>query len=160
MDKLYRSSNTNMIQLVNRLSLLACVIALSGFIALCGCGGGDGPELADAGGVVTYHGKPIEGANVVFIPDSGPAAYGTTNAEGRFVWTTREDRGAAVGPGKVAITAVPAYQFKSEAELTSATIKKMGQSLIPTKYGRAETSGLTVTVESGEENDFTLALKD
>ncbi len=129
-------------------------------LLLVGCGSSDGPELADAGGVVTYNGKPIGGANVIFIPDNGPAAYGTTGDDGRFQWNTREDKGAAVGSGKVVITAVPAYQFKSEEELTSAMVKKMGKSLIPTKYGREETSGLTATVESGEKNEFTFSLKD
>lgn len=128
--------------------------------ALPGCGGGDGPELADAGGTVKYKGKPVPGATVVFMPDSGPAAYGTTGTDGRFTWTTRELTGAMVGPGKVAITAVPAYEFKSEQELTSAIVKKMGSSLIPVKYGRSETSGLSVSVKSGEKNDFTFELKD
>jgi len=133
-----------------------------GLLAIClsGCGRGDGPELAEVVGVVTYKGKPVAGATVVFIPTSGPTAHGTTDADGRFAWMTRDENGAVVGDGRVAITALPAYQFKSEEELTAAEFNKIGRSLIPVKYGRPETSGLTVSVKSREKNEFKFNLTE
>lgn len=127
-----------------------------------GCGRSDAPELAEAGGTVTYNGKPLEGANVVFIPDAGgPAAYGTTGPDGTFTWMTRGEPGAMVGPGKVAITAFEELaEPKEEEDLTAEDLKKMSQSRIPEKYGRVETSGLTATVTGDGENKFTFELTD
>lgn len=48
----------------------------------------------------------------------------------------------------------------SEEEMTSKVIQKMGRKLIPIKYGRAETSGHSVTVNGDGNNDFQLDLKD
>ncbi|HUP79694.1 MAG TPA: hypothetical protein VM260_14170 [Pirellula sp.] len=127
-------------------------------ILLTGCGSGD--KLAKAGGVVTYRGKPIAGANVIFIPEAGAPAIASTDEGGAFSWTTQGSPGALIGAGKVAITATEKYEFKSEEQMTSKDIQKMGRSIIPVKYGRAETSGLAVTVNADGNNNFQLELKD
>ena len=137
---------------------LAVVLAAG----VAGCGRSDAPELAPAGGKVTYNGEPLEGANVVYTPDAGgPAAYGVTGADGEFTLTTRGEPGAMVGSGKVVISAYQQLdEPKEEHELTAADLEKMSQSRIPEKYGRPETSGLTATVEADQENRFTFELAD
>ena len=136
-------------------------VAVLGTLA-AGCGRSDAPELAPAGGTVTYKGQPLGGANVVFIPDAGgPAAHGTTGPDGQFTWMTRGESGAMVGSGKVAITAFQELdEPKEEHELTAADLEKMSQSRIPQKYGRAETSGLTAVINADEENTFKFDLTD
>jgi hypothetical protein len=131
-------------------------------IAIAGCGKSDAPELAEARGTVTYKDQPLEGASVVFIPASGPAAYGTTDADGKFTWMTRGESGAMVGPGKVVITATEMLdEPKEEEDLTEADLKKMSQSRIPLRYSVAETSGLTATIEvDAEKNEFPFTLTD
>lgn len=127
-------------------------------VVLAGCSSGD--KLAKAGGTVTYRGKPIAGANVVFIPDVGSPAIASTDDFGAFSWTTQGSPGALIGSGKVAITATEKYEFKSEEQMASKDLQKMGRSLIPIKYGRAETSGLAVTVNADGNNNFQIELKD
>ena len=142
---------------------LTWIIGLSAVLAIAsgGCGGGDAPELAEAGGTVTYKGQPLEGANVVFMPASGPTAYGSTGPDGTFTWTTRGQPGAKVGPGRVAITAFEELdEPKEEEDLTAEDLQKMSQSRIPAKYGKPETSGLTATVTADEENKFEFDLTD
>ena len=130
-------------------------------LTAAGCGGDDGPQLAEAGGTVTYNGKPVQGANVVFVPESGPAAYGSTGPDGTFTWMTQGQRGAMVGPGKVAITAFEELdEPKSEEELTAADLEKMSRSRIPQRYGRPETSRLTATVTADGENNFEFELTE
>jgi hypothetical protein len=61
-----------------------------------GCGR-SGPELAPVSGRVTLSGKPLEKADVVFVPESGkPPASGRTDAEGRYVLAYK--RGVMGGP--------------------------------------------------------------
>lgn len=136
--------------------LLAC---LSG-----GCGRG-GPELATVHGVVTFQGKPLADAAVMFVPKTnGRPATGTTDSQGGFVLTTfRDGDGASVGEHGVIVTKVPPQSAASApknneagangrvdfvAQSRRATFAP--KSLIPAKYGQCETSDLSAKVVSGD----------
>lgn len=118
-----------------------------------GCGS-DGLPMAEAGGVVNYNGAPLEGATVVFQPSSGPLAVGTTDAEGRFELMTNGQPEAAVGAGKVSITAVEQLIVVEGREPTAQELANMSRPLIPEKYSNVATSGLNAEVKAGEENDL------
>jgi len=94
-----------------------------------GCGG-SGPPLVDAGGTVTYQGKPVAGASVTFVPNLSdgeritgkktPMAIGKTDEDGRFRLFTGDRRGVVVADMKVSITAFPPVDVSSvEAEFTT-----------------------------------------
>jgi len=52
---------------------------------IAGCSGStDQPDLAEVSGVVTLDGKPVPGVNILFQPESGRAAVGMTDDEGRY----------------------------------------------------------------------------
>jgi hypothetical protein len=141
-----------------RQRLVWMLTALS--VAAAGCGGSDGPKLAETVGTVTYKGKPLSGAAVVFVPTSGPAAYGSTDEKGEFSLSTTGDRGAMVGKGQIAITAYEQLaEKKTEEQLTAADLKKMNTSLIPTKYGRPETSGLEAEIKPDVKNELKFELQ-
>jgi hypothetical protein len=127
-------------------------------ITAAGCSGGDELLLADAAGTVTYNGDPLEGATVIFVPDSGLPATGVTDADGRFTWNTRGEPGAVIGAGKVAITAVEQLIVVEGREPTAQELENMSRSLIPDKYGHPMTSELTAAVKEDEKNEFTFAL--
>jgi hypothetical protein len=92
-------------------------------------------------------------AHVVFRPDSkepypGPASYGKTDAEGRFVLRTADGHdGAVVGPHKVRISA-PLKAPGAGADAPAAN-------KLPAKYS-GENTVLTFTVPEGgtKEADF------
>jgi hypothetical protein len=127
---------------------------------LAGCGGSDRPTMAETVGTVTYKSKPLPKANVVFMPASGPAAYGSTDENGVFALSTQGDPGAMVGEGTFVITAYDELpEPKPEHLLTAADLKKMNTSLIPTKYGRPETSGLKETIKPDIKNEFKFDLQ-
>lgn len=127
-------------------------------VTAVGCGD-DGPPMAEAGGIVTYNGAPLEGATVVFQPASGPLAVGTTDAEGNFELITGGEPQAAVGPGKVAITAVEQLIVVEGREPTAHELANMSRTLIPEKYGHVTTSGLTAEVKADEENELKFDLQ-
>lgn len=61
-----------------------CFVLFLG-LALVGCGSGDDtPPLGDVSGTITLDGQPLEGVIVVYKPDVGRAATGTTDAEGKY----------------------------------------------------------------------------
>src|SRR5262245_33000369 len=77
-------------------SLVLCVFT-------AGCNR-SGLNLAYVDGVVTYNGQPVEHAGVLFKPESGPFAMGTTDAEGKFTLVTANYPGALIGEHKVGIS--------------------------------------------------------
>jgi hypothetical protein len=84
-------------------------LIFSGLIlAACGCSGGS--RTVPVSGQVKLDGQALADAHVTFRPDSkelypGPASYGKTDAQGRFVLRTVDGYdGAVVGPHKVRIS--------------------------------------------------------
>lgn len=117
-------------------------------LLLVGCD--SGPKLVKAEGSLTYKGKPVSEADVVFVPDAGGApVIGRTDQEGKFVLTTDGKQGAYVGSYKVAVTAVRQKRKVDEAEavaMTSAQIAANHESAIPIKFNNTISSGLTAQV--------------
>ncbi len=141
-----------------RFSVLQASLLLLAVLT-AGCGGETGPKLAETAGVVTYKGKPLADANVTFMPASGPAAYGSTDANGAYELSTTGDKGAMVGPARVVITAFEMLdEEKPEEKLTAADLKKMNTPRIPPKFGNPETSGLTADIKPDVRNEFNFDL--
>jgi len=117
--------------------LLRClpVLPTLGFLALLpGCGEGR-PTCVPAAGQVLIDGQPLVAGQIRVIPTDARAASGKIDQQGRFTLTTFEQGdGCVPGTHAVEITAV------------QTTADRMVQ-LVPQKYGRADTSGLSVTVD-------------
>jgi hypothetical protein len=141
----------------HRLFLIVAVVFLAG------CGDG-GPRLVKAGGSVKYQGKPLAGADVVFISEEGSLpSIGRTDEQGRFELKTNGKPGAPMDEYKVAITAVRQKRQVTEAEavgMTSEQIAANHESLVPAKYNNKISSGLTATVgKDVAANDFAFELQ-
>jgi len=116
-----------------------------------------GLNLAYVDGIVTFNGQPVEHAGVIFKPDSGPFAMGTTDAEGKFRLVTANHPGALIGAHKVGIS-------KTHTTATEVAGERLPryqtQYFIPQKYASPATSELTATVSKNtSENHFTFELK-
>lgn len=153
-----------------------------GLLAPSGCGGGSSASEAvktvAVSGVVTYRGQPVEGATVTFLPGTGvtdqnaKAAFGVTDAQGRYSLTTAQANDGAV-PGNYLVTiskqmAVgrqpdPADEEKDyippEPDGSESSFKAPDPvTLLPPKFATPTTSGLTATVtdDGGQTIDFAL----
>jgi hypothetical protein len=94
-------------------------------------------------GKVTYRGKPVPGALVTLrdqVPDH--AAFGITDAQGRFKLGTNDTEG--IYPGSYQVT------------VTSPT----GKPVLPQKCGSVETSSLEFVAKVGEAQEFPIELQD
>lgn len=118
-----------------------------------GCGR---PRPVPVSGCVTLDGKPVADAGVLFCPtETGPSAAGTTDTIGRFQLATINTPGVLPGPYRVTITKqeiLGVGQFGAIGP-QSRQIKW----IVPEKYGRVETSGLSVEV-SREKREFDFPL--
>ena len=145
----------------NRFGCMLIVLGISMFFQP-GCGGpSDQPELGQVTGTITLDGKPLSGVAVVFQPDNGRPARGTTDAAGKYELTyIRETKGAKVGPNRVEIA--PSEEGEAEevddAGEESKPVTQQPKSAkpkIPSRYNVQ--SELKVDVKAGKNTfDFKL----
>lgn len=126
---------------------------------LTGCGG---VQLGTVTGQVTVNRKPVSNGTIMFHPDDGPTAVGALGSDGTYTLTTiKPDDGAVVGAHRVTIQAtsvgagslVDPRSFDEEVQLSRKGGKVLVAGkvtwLVPEKYSRLETSGLTAKVGPG-----------
>jgi hypothetical protein len=137
-----------------RLSLVTLIVVIAALLNGCGS---TNPATCAVTGTVTYQGKPVEGARVMFMPNSGRPASGQTDAQGRFTLRTYKDNdGAVVGENVVCISKmVPAPGDKTKDPMLGKMI-----SLLPQCYSTPVTSPLKVTVSAKGPNEFNFDLTD
>lgn len=134
------------------LALLSC--------SLTGCGSSrKTPDTYPVTGTVTYRGSPLPEVNVIFHPDKGRQAMGTTGPDGRFSLSTfKSGDGAVPGHHRVAVTsAATSGPMPGSPEYRQA---KPGPLPFPLRYRDPARSGLEATVGPDGENDFTFELVD
>ncbi len=105
-----------------------------------GCGDGR-PRRVPASGKVLIDGQPLGSGFVRVVPLDARAATGAIDAEGNFRLTTFDkDDGCVPGVHRVEVIA---YQTVSPTAI---------RWLVPKKYQKASTSGLTVTIDQPSDS--------
>jgi hypothetical protein len=153
-----------------RVPRLLFVLLVVGLTICAGCGRSDRSPLGRVAGTVQYNGQPVAAGTLVFeVPGARPA--NGTIADGEIVEvTTYVPRdGVPVGEARIAVFATPASGVAAPAnpaaEPGAAIVldqNYMGgavKSLIPSRYNDPATSGLTWTIQEGE-NVLDLNLSD
>jgi hypothetical protein len=123
-------------------------------LSLAGCGPRL-PQTYPVKGRVTLDGKPVAGAGVLLIPKEGRPANGVTDQDGAFVLSTfGQGDGALPGEHAVTVTLKKTVGVTVNAEGLEGDFnpeKVHEEWIVPEKYSKAKTSGLTVEVSAGME---------
>lgn len=117
------------------------------------------PAIAPVSGKILYNGQPLPYGNVVFQPSKGQPAGGAVQPDGSFRLSTfSEYDGAIVGPHKVRVSCYASQRPSAKANKGGGEAT-LGESLIPSQYGFADSSGLTadITPEGNDSLVFELA---
>jgi hypothetical protein len=125
-------------------------------MGLAGCS--DAPDIATVKGRVTRHGQPVAGLTLNFMPENGRPSWAVTDADGNYELQYSKDYdGALVGTHKVYVVFRPADP-KEEIEIRAGRLKRPAdQDEIMAKYGRWDTTPLTVEIkENGQVVDLQL----
>lgn len=124
---------------MRRLVVIA-LIAATGAVAT-GCG--RQVALVPVAGRVTLDGKPLEFGAVMVQPKAGPAAQAKITADGSFrLGTFKPDDGAIPGPATVRVIC--------RKDITPPGGERaFGPNLVPERYSRFDTSGITVDIQAG-----------
>lgn len=160
--------------MVNRFNFFAAILSC---LVLCGCsdsGSASRKPVYPTSGTVEIFGAPLAGATVAFAPLEGqPTAFGSTDADGKFVLTTYDYQdGAAAGKFKVIVTKTTSAAAKTTAEGADHEAEAVAASshdaegaatdsanLVPAQYANATDSPLNAEVKSSGENVFNFDLK-
>jgi len=142
-----------------------------GLLAVAGCGGDESgiARRYSVSGKVTYKGTPVEKGTIVFEPSDfakGKVASGTIENGPYTLSTTGDSKDRALpGDYKVVIISRVVDMSKVEANRGGGAgrqddvfkAEKKAQRLIPKKYERSDTSGLSAKVEERSlSKDFDL----
>jgi hypothetical protein len=140
----------------NVVALLVVFALVAGLALFGGCNNNGRPKRFQVSGVVIYHGKPLESAQVTFYPTGARPACGTTDANGRFTLLTfNPDDGAVLGTHVVCVT-----KYVADPEDHSDSPYKQKVQILPGQYMTPVKSPLRCTVTAEGPNDFRLELAD
>jgi hypothetical protein len=132
----------------------ACLL-LAMSMALLGCGR-TGPKNVAVTGDVTYHGKPVGEASILFISTNTRPTDGSTDAEGRFAMKAIVDgNGDSAHEQTVCVTKTVIDPTARRDEMYPAKL-----SVIPTRYGTPVQSPLKARISDSGPNEFHFELTD
>lgn len=121
------------------------LMLLVGLIIGAGCAPAPISAPADvitATGRLTYNGRPVAGAQMVFHGNSPEeSAFAVTDGQGRFRCATN-DSGIGISPGGYLVTV------------------SSPRNDLPQSYSDPDATSLFINVEEGAANDFLLEMKD
>jgi hypothetical protein len=127
----------------------AWLLAAAALGALGGIGcGGSGPALGKVSGKVSFQGKPLTEGTITFASqEKGPTITAKIGPDGAY--RVKTAKGEGLPPGRY-----EAWISPPVVELPVGMVKEMPKPReypeIPAKYRQARTSGLTLTVEQGD----------
>lgn len=124
-------------------------------VALAGCSSG---RTAQVSGVVTYRGKPVPAAVVAFMARGAPAAFGGTDAEGRYAVTVSCSDSRPAGD-RHTVTVRPAIKISTDG-ITPDPATPLVRRDIPGRYHAAESTPLSTEIVAGPANVVDLTLED
>ena len=126
------------------------LLAFAGMAAIFAFGSGckQTPRVVPVAGKVLYNGKPLPFGNVMFQPDRGQAAVGDIQADGSFTLSSYGPNDGAV-PGKHSVS-VSCYEGHRPGKASGDSLGKL---LIPLKYTRFGSSGLTAEIQDTAGKD-------
>jgi len=108
-------------------------------------------DTAPVSGRVTFDGKALPQGIVYALPSKGRMAKGLIQQDGTFELSTYSDGdGVQVGKHPLIVTALPADELDGP--------EKKLRVPVPRRYARPGTSGLTIDVQAGKDNEIELAL--
>jgi hypothetical protein len=162
-SRIVKSQQTMKTDLRKKAALGGCFTLVA--LICAGCN----PATGTISGTVTYKNQPLPGGSVTFVTDNGTAT-GTISNDGKY---TADN--VPVGNAKVTVfyssgpkmykgggVAKAPKDGSPEAQKMFENMKKgVGAGVsIPSKYNDLESSGLSVTVTTGQNPPFNIELKD
>jgi hypothetical protein len=124
-------------------------------VILAGC---SSARTAQVSGIVTHRGKPVPAAVVTFVARGAPAAFGGTDAEGRYSVTVSCPGSGAAGD-RHTITVRPVIRISADG-ITPDPATPLVRPDIPTRYQAAESTPLAAEIVAGRATEVNLTLED
>jgi hypothetical protein len=133
-----------------------CLIALAAITSLAG-GCKRNPRVVPVSGIVYYNDKPLPYGTVMFQPDKGQPASGEIQPDGTFKLSSYgPDDGAVPGRHLVSVSCYEGQRPAAQTQVQQGD-GSLGRLLIPLRYTRLASSGLTAEIK--DESSQTVELR-
>jgi hypothetical protein len=139
----------------------ACIlILLSGsFLASAGCSKPGTATVVPVKGKVLLDGEPLKFGSVTLQPTRGQPARGDIGPDGEFMLSTyRPGDGAPIGRHTVKVTCYTSQDPAAKKDATAGATGMLGESLIPDRYTRFDSSGLEISILAGSSTPYVIEL--
>lgn len=135
------------------------IVALAFFAAaLMAPGCNRNPRVVPVSGVISYNDKPLPFGSILFQPEKGQMAVGEIQSDGSFTLSSYgPNDGAVPGSHRVSVNCYegqrPGTKQPEGGEVS------MGKLLIPLKYTRLGTSGLSAEIKDAPDQSVEIKLE-
>ncbi len=134
---------------------------------MAGCEAASIGGLVPVTGKVTLDGKPLAGAQVVFVPNGtkGRAASAACDAEGNYALITNTDKGVMPGSYKVQVNYIakpdgtPITTFEEGMDITQLEASGQARQILPPRYSDLQQTELKFEVNSSGKNEYNIDMK-
>jgi len=158
--------------MITKRRLIGITLSVAATVIVLGCGGDDTglDRRYKVSGTVKYNGAPVSKGTIAFEPvDAAKGRHASGFIEnGYYTLTTLVDGdGALPGDYRVVISAsgvdmtdLAKKGLVHQGDKDFQNVVKNAKSLVPIKYAKSETSGLTKKVEATSNTNVDFDLKD
>lgn len=133
-------------QSIVRDTCFVLLVVFASPVLLCGCGDSVPRGGAEVSGSVTYNGEPLPDGSVVFY--KGPETAGVGAISGGQYAVRKSANSAGMEPGTYQVV-IESWEVEPNSVTEEGEIIVQGKTRIPESYGDVTKSGLTATVDPG-----------
>lgn len=137
------------------------LILLSGlFMTSSGCSEPGTATVVPVKGKVLLDGEPLKFGSVTLQPMRGQPARGDIGPDGEFALSTYSPGdGAPIGRHTVKVTCYNSQDPAAKKDAALGATGMLGESLIPDRYTRFDSSGLEISILAGSSTPYVIELE-
>lgn len=142
-------------------AIAAGMLLLSGLLLPgTGCDKPGSAAVVPVKGKVLLDGEPLKFGSVTLQPTRGQPARGDIGPDGDFTLSTyAPGDGAPIGRHKVKVTCYTSQDPAAKKDTDAGAAGMLGDSLIPDRYTRFDSSGLEISILAGSSTPYVIELK-
>jgi hypothetical protein len=136
------------------------ILLSSSFLVSAGCRESGTATVVPVKGKVLLDGEPLKFGSVTLQPTRGQPARGDIGPDGEFTLSTYSPGdGAPIGRHTVKVTCYTSQDPAAKKDAAAGAAGMLGESLIPDRYTRFDSSGLEISILAGSSTPYVIELE-
>jgi hypothetical protein len=136
------------------------ILLSSSCLVSAGCRESGTATVVPVKGKVLLDGEPLKFGSVTLQPTRGQPARGDIRPDGEFTLSTYSPGdGAPIGRHTVKVTCYTSQDPAAKKDAAAGATGMLGESLIPDRYTRFDSSGLEISILAGSSTPYVIELE-